>query len=413
MEGRSLRRPQRQYAYNAKGSRFIQLRLDGVDIRLGNSGSCIDMSGVELGGDRLNGELIGIKLQALFAALRNPLSLVSPSAKFERYLRIPGALQYDDFVTMPAKDDFVGRQWLREQCKRWAMDESIPCRLFVILGEAGTGKTAFVRHLAADRELVRSVHVCVFDRPKTRNVTDTLINLAYTLTTTNPEYGEFLKNKDFEQLKDLDFDGLFEFLFIEPLKNENRKYLLIIDGLDELEETIGLNPLIQLLRQYAEVISPNISILVAGRPDENIVSKLRTVNLRGEEQSVTLSKENGGEDVRAYIRKNLLALGCHNDALQEKIIQACDGNFEYLTLLFREAKEEGLALTGDMTLPEGLRERLPALPARSFATPLQRSMSASAIWLKKGHSPSLRRGREMVSNGSGNGRGILSAGALL
>ena len=347
---------ERQYAYNLKGSRFIQLRLDGVEIRLGNAGSYIDMDAVEQSGG-INRQVFESRLQALYAAFRDPASLLSPNAKFERYLKIRGAMQYDEFIAMPERDDFVGREWLREQCKRWAMDESIPCRLFVILGEAGTGKTAFVRHLAEDKELVRSVHVCVFDRPKTRNVKDTLKNLAYTLTLTNRRYGDYLRNRSFDQLEEMDYDGLFEFLFVEPLKNETEKYLLIIDGLDELEENTGLNPLIKVLRQYARILNPNISVLVTGRPEESIVSKLRTVHASATGQSVLLSKDNGREDLCAFIRKNLEELGCWSEALQQKIFEACDGNFEYLTLLFREAAEEGLQLTGDTALPRGLQDR--------------------------------------------------------
>lgn len=347
---------ERQYAYNLKGSRFIQLRLDGVEIRLGNAGSYLDMDAVEQGGT-INRQLFESRLQALYAAFREPAGLLSPSAKFERYLRIRGAMQYDEFVAMPEHDDFVGREWLREQCKRWALDESIPCRLFVILGEAGTGKTAFVRHLAEDKDLVRSVHVCVFDRPKTRTVKDTLKNLAYTLTLTNRAYSDCLRNKSFDQLEDMDYDGLFEFLFVEPLKNETEKYLLIIDGLDELEETTGLNPLIKVLRQYARVLNPNISILVTGRPEESIISKIRTVHSSASGQSVLLGKENGREDLNAFIRKNLLALDCYSETLQGRIFEACDGNFEYLTLLFREAAEEGLRLSGDTALPRGLQDR--------------------------------------------------------
>ena len=350
-------RDERQYAYNHKGSRFIQLRMDGMDIRLGNAGSYLDMDAAENSDGTLNRILLEERMQAIFAAFRDPSTLIGPSAKFERHLKIAGAVQYEEFVHMPEREDFVGRQWLKEQCKRWVLDDRIPCRLFVILGEAGTGKTAFVRYLAADKELVRSVHVCVFDRPKTRNVEDTLKNLAYTLTLTNTDYCEYLKNKNFDNLSEMDHSGLFQFLFVDPLKNEKEKYLLIIDGLDELEENTGLIPLIKVLRQFACQLNPNISILVTARPEENIISKIHTVNARADEQSVRLTRENGREDLNAFIRQNLLSLHCHTDALQEKILQACDGNFEYLTLLFREAAEEGLDLTADISLPRGLQER--------------------------------------------------------
>ena len=266
---------ERTYAYNTKGRKLIQLRLEGVEIRLGNSGSYIDMDAVEDRDGRINLQLLEEKLQAIYAAFRNPDFLqAGPNAKFERHLRIRGAMPYEDFITMPERDDFVGRQWLLEQCSRWILDDAYTNRVFVLLGEAGTGKTSFVRHLSAHKELVRSVHVCIFDRPKTRNIKDTLKNLAYILTQTNQRYRDFLRNRSFDDLDDLDYDGLFEFLFVEPLKNEQDRYLLIIDGLDELEDTTGLRPLVKVLRQYAQELSPRVSILITTRPEASILNNL-------------------------------------------------------------------------------------------------------------------------------------------
>jgi len=355
--GKPYCRDERQYAYNHKGSKFIQLRLDGVEVRLGNAGSYIDMDACVDSTGKVNETCLQQKMQAVFAAFRSPDGKFSPDAKLERHLRVRGALAYDEFVTMPERDDFVGREWLKQTCIRWAQDQTIPCRLFVILGEAGTGKTAFIRHLAADKALVRSVHVCIYDRPVTRNVKDTLKDLAYTLTLTHTAYRDYLSQKDFEELDKLDYDGLFQFLFVDPLKDEKEKYLLIIDGLDELEETTGLRPLMQVLRQFADKINPNISILVTGRPEENIVSKIKTIQGDEMRQSVVLSRDNGQEDLYAYIEKNLEQLGAYSVDMRQKLYEACDGNFEYLSLLFKEAREEGLLLSESTALPRGLAER--------------------------------------------------------
>ncbi|MBQ7088950.1 MAG: TIR domain-containing protein [Clostridia bacterium] len=352
---------ERQYAYNRKGNHFIQIRMDGVEVTLGNARSYIDMTDV-VGGDRAVKErLFEEKLKALFAAFRDPASFAeggfTPWAKFDTHLKVPGALKYRDFVASLDGGDFVGRQWLLEKCKNWAMDSSIACRLFVILGEAGTGKTAFVRRLAEDEELVRSVHICVYDKPSTRTARDTLKDLAYVLAQNNKDYFEFLKMRDFEQLKDMTLDGLFEFLFVDPLKNETQKYLLVIDGLDEMEENTGFKPLMKLFRQYAQQLNPNISFLVTGRPDSYITDMLRTVSAGKPPESIMLDKNASKEDLRHYIKRKLEQLGCYSRSLAETLLDACDGNFEYLSLLFREALEEGLQVFDGMKLPRGLNER--------------------------------------------------------
>lgn len=348
---------ERNYAYTEKGRRFIQIRLDNVEITLGNSGNYVDMNNVTDSRGNINQELFRKKMEVIYAALNNPYSLLSPSAKIEKYLKIDGIQPYEEFVSMPDKYDFVGREWLKEKCVGWVLDDSIACRVFVILGNAGTGKTAFVKNLAKDDKLVRSVHICVYDKPSTRKIKDVLKDLSYVLSLKNENYKNYLNNCDFEEIMQYDYDGLFNVLFIEPLKNEKEKYLLIIDGLDELERKEGFEPLISIFRQYANRINSHISILVTGRPDDNIVNELRTVIGDSENSRVLLDEKNGKEDFLKFTEKNLTELGCYSAALLEKITEACDGNFEYLSLLFKEAKETGDKFSEEIPLPKGLANK--------------------------------------------------------
>ncbi len=368
-------RDERQYAYNHKGAHFIQVRLDGVEIKLGNARSYIDMSDVVTTTGEISERLFEDRLKALLAAFRDPASFaeggITPWTKIDAHLKVPGTLKYDEFVANLDGADFVGREWLFEQCKSWALDNTITRRLFVILGEAGTGKTAFVRHLSSDAELVRSVHVCVYDRPSTRTAKDTLRDLAYVLAGNNPSYFAFLKSENLEKIKEMSIDGLFEYLFLDPLRNETGKYLLIIDGLDELEESNGLVPLMKIFRQYADRINPNLSFLLTTRPDEYIVEHLRKIAGGKPLDSVTLNKDVSRGDLLLYIERKLNELGSYSESLANKILDACDGNFEYLSLLFKEAIEEGLSVSEGMQMPRGLNER--------YAQYLDRRMEANEL----------------------------------
>ncbi|MBQ2732755.1 MAG: TIR domain-containing protein [Clostridia bacterium] len=352
---------ERTYAYNHKGSHFIQLRIEDIEIKLGNSRSYIDMSKVVETTGEINEKLFSNAMNALFAAFRDPKSLAeggtTPWTKIDTHLKVPGALKYDDFVATLDNSDFVGREWLFEKCKSWSQDSSISRRLFVILGEAGTGKSAFVRRLATDAELVRAVHICVYDKPSTRTAKDTLKDLAYMLAQNNIGYFEFLKSENLEKLRDMELDSLFEYLFLEPLKNESEKYLLIIDGLDELEEITGLKPLMQVFNLYAHRINPNISFLVTSRPEEYIITPLRLVGAGRPLETVSLTKDMSRDDLLLYINTKLRGFNRYSDALSEKILLACDGNFEYLALLFREAEQDETVLDESNPLPAGLNER--------------------------------------------------------
>ena len=351
---------ERQYAYNNKGDHFIQIRLDYEEITLGNARSYIDMSEVEESDGSINEKLFEQKMISLFAAFRDPSSFAeggfTPWTKLDRHLKVYGAIKYEDFINIPETDDFVGREWLFEKCHELAMDESIPCRLFVILGEAGTGKSSFVQHLAQDRDLVRSIHICVYNQPSTRSARDTLKNLAYVLALTDHAYLDYIKNRDLEKLRDMELDGIFEYLFLEPLKAAKEKYLLIIDGLDEMDERSGLRPLIALFSRYAHKLNPNISFLLTSRPDENIMAEFEKIGVSAPPKSIILNKETNKEDLKQYIFIKLHALNCYSDELAERLFEASDGNFEYLSLSFKEAEEEGLDLN-TAGFPKGLVRR--------------------------------------------------------
>ena len=209
---------ERNYAYDHKDTHYIQIRLDHTNMTLGNSRSYVDMSEVEMPNGEINMGFFNEGMRAILSAVRDPESFskggLRPWAKFEAHLRVQGARQYDEFIELPPNDDYVGREWLTEKCKKWACDSNEPCRLFVIYGEAGSGKTAFVQHLSTDRELVRSVHVCIYDRPATRSAKNTLKDLSFVLAKNNDRYYERLKFRDFSNIDKLTEDGLFEFLFI-------------------------------------------------------------------------------------------------------------------------------------------------------------------------------------------------------
>ncbi len=77
-------RDERQFAYDHKDRKLIFLRLDGVEMRLGNAGSYLDMDMCWTREGTVNREWLQEKMQAILAAFNNPDKLISPSAKLER-----------------------------------------------------------------------------------------------------------------------------------------------------------------------------------------------------------------------------------------------------------------------------------------------------------------------------------------
>lgn len=135
---------------------------------------------------------------------------------------------------------FYGRKWLFESFDNW-LNSSIDSRVFCIIGQAGSGKTAFVSKLCETHKSVAAIHFCRYNNDERANPKRAITSLAYHLSTQLPEYKEqLLKLNDLDTLQEKNVHRLFEYLFIEPLQkiDPNRdKVVLIIDALDEATKT--------------------------------------------------------------------------------------------------------------------------------------------------------------------------------
>lgn len=113
---------------------------------------------------------------------------------------------------------FFGRKWLFDSFEKWLNSEN-DSRVFCIIGQAGSGKTAFVSKLCETHRAVAAIHFCRYNNDERANPKRAITSLAYHLSTQLSEYKEqLLLLNDLDSLQDKNVHRLFEYLFIEPLQ---------------------------------------------------------------------------------------------------------------------------------------------------------------------------------------------------
>lgn len=144
---------------------------------------------------------------------------------------------------------FFGRKWLFDAFHSWLQGSS-NLRVFAIIGQAGSGKTAFASRLCNISQNVAAIHFCRYNNDERANPKRAFMSLAYHLSTQLEEYRQqLLALTDLDKLLEKSTSRLFEYLFIEPLmkiRPPESPVVLVIDALDEATKNMK-NDLVELI----------------------------------------------------------------------------------------------------------------------------------------------------------------------
>ena len=136
---------------------------------------------------------------------------------------------------------FYGREWLFNAYESW-LKETRDSRVFAIIGQAGSGKTAFVSQLCNKSKNIAAIHFCRYNNDERANPKRAIMSLAYHLSTQIDEYRQqLLLLTDLDKLLDKSTSRLFEYIFIEPLMRMHAPsdtIVIVIDALDEATKNI-------------------------------------------------------------------------------------------------------------------------------------------------------------------------------
>ena len=239
-----------------------------------------------------------------------------------------------------------------EKISLWLDDLISENRVIVISGDAGMGKSviaAVVCQRMQHASRLSGSHFCQHNKERYRNPKVMLQSLAGQLCDVLPEYKSELVKKLSRNLgvdmNSLEVQGLFEFLFEEPLcsvGDPERNLLLVIDGLDESEYK-GRNDLLDVVANHFCKLPVWFRFLVTTRPEVNIADRLKKFN------PIQLEQDNDEnvKDIRLFLEKQLSSViqSGSEDVVIDALVRKAAGHFLYAYLMVDFIKENVLLLT--------------------------------------------------------------------
>ncbi|KIK50573.1 hypothetical protein GYMLUDRAFT_182598, partial [Collybiopsis luxurians FD-317 M1] len=229
------------------------------------------------------------------------------------------------------------------QLHTWVADNSPSCPpIFWISGMAGTGKSTIAKTICeeyskkgGDYQLGASFF-CSRQLPDLRNQRNVIPTVAYELSSSCTALQDELVAVEPKAVKKP--ESHVASLLLGPWKkiaeSQVLKWLIILDGLDELENNGGYNILKQLLEGVDGI--HGLKILVTSRPDQNIanvcneqLSSKTICHLHEVERDVAL------QDISKFIYAKLEHLVPKWKTELDQLAEQCDGLFIYAATAIR------------------------------------------------------------------------------
>ena len=217
--------------------------------------------------------------------------------------------------------------------REWADDETITSRTFCLLDIAGSGKSTVAKTMV---EMFKEDKWLVGQFFFSRDTTETMSTRKFCSTVSNafaridPDLMPHIhKFKEWPDWEDLPLEEQYEGLVAGPLRELNRRAILIIDALDECADRDDRKELVKTLRNKQFSV-PSLRMFITGRSEANIVQLVMTIDGVRQESFRELEPDNN--DVATYIRTKLKD-GLKNwpkdeaSDIQDRVIDRAQGLF--------------------------------------------------------------------------------------
>ena len=199
------------------------------------------------------------------------------------------SLKHFDFYDFAntSRADFIGRNWLYRDMEE--LMENSSYRGVLLVGNPGSGKTAFVSNLLCSRSAsphihnrIAGYHFCMYSDKGTQNGAKFVKNLANMIASTFAEYGKIiLKNSLVRRVLQMDCaqapDWCFQEGVLTPLKNlphpPKETWYIVIDALDECSVD-GQGEILKILRFKLRSFPKWLKLITTSRNTSFITSYL-------------------------------------------------------------------------------------------------------------------------------------------
>lgn len=312
----------------------------------------IDMMSTYFNGEgKLNREVYDVKIKEIRDIIDGIKDLGQEGEQVGLYNALSpldNDVYYDNY-----RRDYYGREWLLDLYRKW-VDGKDSSKVFIILGKAGTGKTAFVASLCSRQPEVAGIHFCKYNDSDRADPKRALMSLAYSMSTQIPEYADELRRiPDLNGIRNKSLNSVFQTLFTIPLSKigDHPEKVLIIDALDEADVD-GRNVLLDIISTEFEKTPRWLKLLMTSRPETDIsaiVSKYHPLIVEEQKQNE--------DDVRGYAEKMLASVEIYDRKRAiNALVKNSQGNFLYITQTVRDILNGNLDPNDIEGYPTGLTD---------------------------------------------------------
>ena len=265
---------------------------------------------------------------------------------------------FDDFAAT-SRADFIGRKWLYRDMEELMENSSF--RGVLLIGNPGSGKTAFVSNLLCSKsasplihDRIAGYHFCMYSDKGTQDGAKFVRNLANMIASTFVEYGEIIwryslvhrvLQKDCAQAP----DWCFQEGVLTPLKKlphpPKETWYIVIDALDECSVD-GQGEILKMLKSKLQRFPKWLKLITTSRSASSIFSYLddmKILELKSKDHR-NLEDIDNYLSLKIYTLKSSLLHGLkayfsikNNNSLNQQIVtslkERVQGNFLFAKVL--------------------------------------------------------------------------------
>jgi hypothetical protein len=262
---------------------------------------------------------------------------------------IPGAAADSSARDPPPRCHPGTRLAILERCLYFVAHCNGMKKMRWVVGSAGVGKSAVMQSVADSPKLEVSSNASVFFSVNGRSEgTRTIMTLSYQFAAKSRVYRKAIEGQvaDDPHLLQSSMTIQFEKFIVQPFihnpdLNTGSRVLIIIDGLDECNDTRTQVELLRLISNFC-ISHPSSPIvwLIASRPEPHITSFFSRPEVAPayEKEEITVDSDEARADVERYLRHELTEIGKASDFLGPqwpdeqdlwKLASAAGGLFAY------------------------------------------------------------------------------------
>lgn len=269
--------------------------------------------------------------------------------------------------------DFTGRQWLDGELDSWLNDDR-EGRLFFLVGDPGSGKSAFLASVVARHPAVAGYHFCQRTLGDSLDPRRFVCSLAAQLATQFPACNDALQRIDLHDALASDPGVLFRRLVAEPLYgvDPDGPALLVIDALDEGLEQPGTG-IAQVLRERLEDLPRWVRLLISSRREPELLEMFARYRSHG----IDADRVDNREDIRQFIltklaepaaAQRLSANRVAAEGLAAVLVENAAGNFLHAAQAVAAIGDGALDPRQPDRFPRGLADFYSLFFSRTFRT---------------------------------------------